>query len=58
MNMKKVSKDHKDNYMVIRITDADKKEYMDYCDKFGYTMSKRILAIIKEDAKGNVNIVK
>jgi hypothetical protein len=56
--MNKENKDNKENYLVIRVTDALKKDYKDYCDHNGYTMSKRIISMLKMDMNEEIKTTK
>ncbi len=41
----------KEEYFVIRTTKDLKTLFKEYCDDKGYTMSKRILSLIKKEIK-------
>ena len=43
----------KETHFVIRTNDVLKNEYRTFCDENGYTMSKRIISLIKQDIKNN-----
>lgn len=44
-----MDKQLKNNHLIIRIDDELKKQYKKYCDDNGYTLSKRIIALIKKE---------
>ncbi len=48
-----MEKQNKDTHLVIRISKEFKKQYKDYCEDNGYTLSKRILSLIKKDIENN-----
>ncbi len=48
-----MDKQNKDTHLVVRIDSQFKKDYKEYCEDNGYTMSKRVLAIMKRDMGSN-----
>ncbi len=48
-----MNKQNKNTFFIIRVDDKFKKTYKDYCDDNGYTLSKRILSLIKKDIENN-----
>lgn len=45
--------DNRDKKMIVRLTVEEHKDYKNFCDKNGYTLSKRIRMLIKNDIKSN-----
>ena len=48
----------KETHFVIRSTDEFKKQYKDFCDENGYTMSKRLTLLMKKDMENKLTIEK
>ena len=48
----KADKQKKDTHFVIRTSDEFKELYKKFCDDNGYTMSKRIISLMKNDLNG------
>ncbi len=51
--MKKIKKNN-DCVLGIRIHKDFKKSYIDYCNKYGYGVSKRLKLFIERDMKGEI----
>ena len=47
-----MDKQNKNKHLVVRISSEFKEEYKKYCEDNGYTLSKRIIAIMKKDLNG------
>jgi len=47
-------KQFKESRLIVRMTDVEHKTYKDYCDKNGYTMSKRVRLLIDKDIEGKL----
>ena len=39
----------KNKHLIIRIDEAVKDSYKEYCNNNGYTVSKRVLSLLKKD---------
>jgi len=48
-----MNKRAKAHYLVVRIDNDFKQKYIEYCNDNGYTLSKRVLAIMKRDMENN-----
>ena len=49
-----MDKQIKNTHLIIRIDDKLKEKYKKYCDDNGYTLSKRILALIKKELENDI----
>lgn len=51
-------KQNKDSVVLVRLTPQIHKEFLDYCDENGYSMSKRIRLFIEKDMQDKLEIKK
>ena len=51
-------KQNKDSVVLVRLTPQIHKEFSDYCDNNGYSMSKRIRLFIEKDLSGKIKFEK
>ncbi len=49
------NKKHTNSIVGIRINKEFKDSYMSFCDKNGYSLSKRIKLFMKKDMNGEIN---
>ena len=50
------TKQNKERKILVRLTEDSANVFINYCDKHGYTMSKRIRLLIENDLKGKIII--
>lgn len=49
-------KQHKDRKILVRLTEKSANEFINHCDRNGYTISKRIRLLIEKDLNGKLII--